>query len=67
MLKISRSSDGLFFTLISDGGGGVIVSTFFNFVKTIEQLFFCVVKIILKKDGHNQTSPPPIRFKEKNR
>ena len=37
--NVNLTFDGLFFTLIFDGGG-LILSTLFQFVKTIEKVIF---------------------------
>ena len=39
-LSINLTFDGVFFTLMFDGGGGVILSTLFLPVKTIKKVIF---------------------------
>ena len=43
-LHIDLTFDGVFFTFLFDGGG-LILSTLFPFVKTIEKVFFLHCKI----------------------
>ena len=56
--NVHLTSDGVLFTLITDGGGrGLNISTLFIFLKTIEKVTLAV-NLILKKGGHIDPLPP---------